>query len=644
MNAPVKCTVSSRNWGRPTLTAILAALLAGCGGGDSGNAPLPTAASTTVSGSVVKGPVAASQVCAFSVAGSARGTPLGSCTTTDANGSYSFAVPVGTGPLWVEATGGTYVDEVTGTTVTLPAGSPLVGLVSANGAAVTAMLTPLTTLALNAARTTVGNNGTLDANAYATAVAQLRTAFNLPSSLDISSTAPTFGAGINSYGTALTTISQMVANGLTLQNILATTQPSALATAYATAATPPTPPTSGGITATGTLTSDSALVETFVPRAAAGSTVAPFSTTVFAGNEQYTFANEIRGADATGNSAGVARQGITVTKSARGLQAILLEITFVRGLALSVIRECAAPCAGLTLVPSASGFGVSLNFSNVTFRTGSFNTLPDPPTTPVVINGSLAGEMPGGYVFVSQLPRGTTGTLLLDGVDVPVLYASSAYTSLDVVDRLLFPSVTVTTTRGTLTVAATTADGTTPIYNALFTTVPAGESLFLRVTADALTTSAGSFGINLAGATLTRTGSGLRTVVVDAALTAAKTTGTLTISGDGSFTAQTSTVSGTSQSITYAFDSPVPRGAPLAFARISITLKDGVVTSFTANPASGRTYTCADAGSMFMARCEGTVTVSADKRTLTFSGFKAGAQLSPNATVTFEGSLTASGL
>lgn len=410
-------------------------------------------------------------------------------------------------------------------------------------------------------------------------------------------------------------------------------------------APPAPPPTSGGITASGTLTSDSALVETFVPRAAAGSSVAPFTTQVFAGNEIYTFTNAIRTADATGSSAGVATQAVQVTRTVRGLEALFTEITFTRGFALSLLRACLAPCTGVTLTPSASGTGLTLDFSNVTFNTSvAGTTVPSPSTTPVVINGSLAGEMPGGYVFVSQLPRGTTGTLRLDGVDVPVLHAASAYTSLDVVDRLLFPSVTFTTPRGTLTVAATTADGVTPLYNALFTTVPAGESLFLRVTADALTSSAGSFGINLAGATLTRTGSGVRSVVVDAALTAARTAGTLTISGDGSFTAQTSTVSGTSQSITYAFDSPVPRGAPLAFARISVTLKDGVVTSFTANPASGRTYTCAEAGSLFMARCEGTVTVSADKRTLTFSGFKAGAQLSPNATVTFEGSLTASGL
>jgi hypothetical protein len=408
---------------------------------------------------------------------------------------------------------------------------------------------------------------------------------------------------------------------------------------------PAPPPTSGGITASGTLTSDSALVETFVPRAVAGSSVAPFTTTVVAGNEIYTFTNAIRTADATGSSAGVATQAVQVTRSSRGLEALFTEITFTRGFALSLLRGCLAPCAGLTLTPSASGSGLTLNFSNVTFNTSiAGTTVPSPSTTPVVINGSLAGEMPGGYVFTTQLPRGTTGTLRLDGVDVPVLYATSAYTSLDVVDRLLFPGVTVTTTRGTLTVSATTADGTTPIYNAEFLTAPAGERLFLRVTADALINGTSSFGINLAGATLTRTGSGVRSVVVDAAITAAKTTGTLAISGDGSFTAQTSTVSGTSQSITYAFDSAVPRGAPLAFARISVTLKDGVVTSFTANPASGRTYTCADAGGLFMARCEGTVTVSADKRTLTFSGFKAGVQLSPNATVSFEGSLTASGL
>ena len=82
--------------------AFTTALVA-CGGSDDPVAaptptpppPPPAAATTTVSGAVVKGPVSGAQVCAFAVAGSARGAALGSCTTTDASGNYSFAVPVG---------------------------------------------------------------------------------------------------------------------------------------------------------------------------------------------------------------------------------------------------------------------------------------------------------------------------------------------------------------------------------------------------------------------------------------------------------------------------------------------------------------------------------------------------------------------
>ena len=65
---------------------------------------------------------------------------------------------------------------------------------------------------------------------------------------------------------------------------------------------------------------------------------------------------------------------------------------------------------------------------------------------------------------------------------------------------------------------------------------------------------------------------------------------------------------------------------------------------FSSYSPGGKIYGCDNVGSMFMAKCAGTVSVSADKRTLTFNGFKAGANLSPNANVSFEGSLTAAGL
>ncbi len=235
------------------LTAALVSMaVVGCGGGDDavtppppgGGVTPPAAASTTITGAVVKGPVAAAQVCGYTVAANARGTALGSCTTSNTSGNYTLTLPAGSGPLWIEAIGGTYTDETTGAPTSLAAGSALRSIVTANGANVSAMLTPLTSLALNAAVAAVGSSGTLDAAAFSAAATQLLSTFNLDRALNISTTVPTFGSGINSYGTALTAISRMVANGQSLATILAA-QPSALAAAYATAATPPPSGVSG---------------------------------------------------------------------------------------------------------------------------------------------------------------------------------------------------------------------------------------------------------------------------------------------------------------------------------------------------------------------------------------------------------------
>ena len=169
-------TMSSCSRISPSLSVLFAAMaLSACGGGDdalttlppAGNPP-PATVSTTVTGAVVKGPGAAAQVCGYTVAANARGSALGSCATSDVNGNYALTVPAGSGPLWVEATGGTYTDEVTRASTSLPAGSPLRSIVTANGGSLTGMLTPLTTLALNAA-------------AFSTAAAALLTSFKLPS-------------------------------------------------------------------------------------------------------------------------------------------------------------------------------------------------------------------------------------------------------------------------------------------------------------------------------------------------------------------------------------------------------------------------------------------------------------------------------
>jgi hypothetical protein len=78
----------------------------------------------------------------------------------------------------------------------------------------------------------------------------LLSTFNLPAGLDINGTLPAFGTGINSYGTALTAISQMVANGTPLATLLANSNPATLATAFAAAGTTTAnPPATPGSTA-----------------------------------------------------------------------------------------------------------------------------------------------------------------------------------------------------------------------------------------------------------------------------------------------------------------------------------------------------------------------------------------------------------
>ena len=382
-----------------------AAVLAACGGGggSSGTASGGGSASTTVSGSVVKGPVNGAQVCAYAVAGSARGAAVGSCTTTSATGTYSFSVPVGTGPLWVEATGGTYTDEATSTTVTLPAGSPLVNLISANGGAVTSMLTPLTTLALNAARATVGSSGTLDAAAFGAAATQLLSTFNLPSTLDITTTLPGFGSSINSYGTALTAISQMVANGSTLASILATTSPSTLAAAYAAAAAGDGggggggggDPTVGSPTASGTLT----VAGVTAPGAATSLTPRADGFQVALENggvTKYHFFSAPLGS--------ASQVDVTVAVAITGAISVAYN-----DVASSTYTFCSSNCGVTITTASGTTHPVTVAFANTPLGSGRS------------LNGSLVGDAPGAAWVFADLPGASSGSLTVGGASVGLL-------------------------------------------------------------------------------------------------------------------------------------------------------------------------------------------------------------------------------
>ena len=122
-------------------------LLGGCGGGGGGTAP----PSTSVSGTVSKGPLKNGTVKIFGVdaTGAKSSSPLAT-VLTDANGGYGANLGSYSGALVIEAYG-EYTDEATGNPVVIPASSPLRTAVvqvdtSANNNRKIAV-TPLTTLA-----------------------------------------------------------------------------------------------------------------------------------------------------------------------------------------------------------------------------------------------------------------------------------------------------------------------------------------------------------------------------------------------------------------------------------------------------------------------------------------------------------------
>jgi hypothetical protein len=98
-----------------------AAIVAACGGGGGGESASGTGAAPPVSGYVVKGPVASTTVALYSVAVDGTRTALGTAAS-DATGFYRFNVtpPVGA-VILVEASGGTYTDEISASRVALPA-------------------------------------------------------------------------------------------------------------------------------------------------------------------------------------------------------------------------------------------------------------------------------------------------------------------------------------------------------------------------------------------------------------------------------------------------------------------------------------------------------------------------------------------
>jgi hypothetical protein len=135
--------------------------LAGAGGQVPGGGGTTTG---TMSGTAMLGPVGNATVTAYAVAGGLMGAQLGSAPT-DASGAFSLSIGSYAGPVMLQMTGGSYVDEATGSTMPVLAGDLLVACVPtvAAGSTTTGIqLTPLTSMASARAKAMPG--GMTDAN------------------------------------------------------------------------------------------------------------------------------------------------------------------------------------------------------------------------------------------------------------------------------------------------------------------------------------------------------------------------------------------------------------------------------------------------------------------------------------------------
>jgi len=144
--------------------AAAALLLAtGCGGGsvDSG---VGSGGTGYVGGTAVAGPVGSATVNAYGIAGGQLGAKLGTATT-DASGNFNLAIGSYAGPLMLQVSGGSYVDEATGTTMAMAAGDVMTAVVPSvvAGANTTGIqVTPVTAMAQTLALHQSG--GMTDAN------------------------------------------------------------------------------------------------------------------------------------------------------------------------------------------------------------------------------------------------------------------------------------------------------------------------------------------------------------------------------------------------------------------------------------------------------------------------------------------------
>lgn len=605
------------NFRRLAFTALLSSLAACGGDGDSppaSNTP-SSPGLTHVSGAVVKGPVANATVCAYELSGGVKGARLGRCSQTDAAGNYGLDVPLATGLVLLEARGGRYIDETTAAATDLS--GTLRSVVGANGASMTAVATPLTTLAVNSALAA----GPLNAGSWATHLQSVLTAFSLPATLDLVGSRPDFSATADAYAQALRVVSRMVADGTSLATLLGTTQPALLSAAYADAAAALASGSGGNgngggdggspgqVSATGTLAVSGGPSSSFAPQADG------FEVQVNAEGVKYRFYRDNRKTEG----------GVTTTLTSY-LEVKLDLAGVVRSVAyndpqtiLQAPVLCVINCgAGIAVeTPAGATHPVTLRLTNVQLGT-------------LTLNGSLTGDAAGATWRVQDLPRTTDGFVKFNGVDQAIATARYSVISVGGITRR---SATLLLSNGA-TVGVEATDGApSPVVSYL-----SGGNIQICVSNCAATLNASGSGVTVAfnGTQLSGGAVLANTVFIG------QTQGTLTSSTLGSFSPVKDSVESLNARTTYVFD-VFGTSAQDGISMVSVSFDGNVATAVTLTTGIGTTsYQCFKEASSFLGvpACAG-LSLGSDRRSVTFANTALGNR---QGSVTLNGTLTARGL
>jgi hypothetical protein len=122
---------------------LLAVCTASCDSGSSGGG----GGGATVAGAAIKGPLANATVHINGLRSTGTLTPPIGTGTSDADGNFEVAVSGSPGLCVAQVFDGTFVDEATGSSLTIPDDLPLFGFVDATDGAPARVVTPVTTIA-----------------------------------------------------------------------------------------------------------------------------------------------------------------------------------------------------------------------------------------------------------------------------------------------------------------------------------------------------------------------------------------------------------------------------------------------------------------------------------------------------------------